>query len=153
MTNSPDVGIFSKQLRQLGITVLWVGSPSIISVTALNLAGDALYGTYAIADFTTDANDVTKAFTKKYKDKYSINPDTFASWAYDALHVLAQAIRAAGNTDPEAIRKAILAIKGYQGVEGNYQFDENGDGLHGYNVVKNDAGKIVFMKHVEFPSQ
>ena len=57
-----------------------------------------------------------------------INPDTFASWAYDALHVLAQAIRAAGNTDPEAIRKAILAIKGYQGVEGTYQFDENGDG-------------------------
>jgi branched-chain amino acid transport system substrate-binding protein len=155
MTNSPDVGIFSKQLRQLGVSVPWVGSPSIISVTALNLAGDALYGTYAIADFTTDANDVTKAFTRKYKDRYGINPDTFASWAYDALQVLAQAIRAAGtgNTDPEAIRKAILAIKGYQGVEGNYQFDENGDGLHGYNVVRNDAGKIVFMKHVEFPPQ
>src|SRR4029079_2764963 len=54
MTNSPDVGIFSKQLRQLGVSIPWVGSPSIISVTALNLAGEALYGTYAIADFTTD---------------------------------------------------------------------------------------------------
>jgi len=153
MTNSPDVGIFSKQLRQLGVSIPWVGSPSIISVTALNLAGEALYGTYAIADFTTDANDVTKAFTKKYKDKYGINPDTFASWAYDSLHVLSMAIKSAGSTDPEAIRKAMLAFKGYQGVEGNYQFDENGDGLHGYNVVKNDGGKIVFMKHVEFPPQ
>jgi branched-chain amino acid transport system substrate-binding protein len=151
MTNSPDVGIFAKQLRQLGVSVPWVGSPSIISVTALNLAGDALNGTYAIADFTTDASDVTKAFTKKYKDKYGINPDTFASWAYDALLVMAMAIRNAGSTEPEAIRKAILGIKGYQGVEGNYAFDENGDGLHGYNVVKNDSGKIVYMKHVEFP--
>jgi len=150
MTNSPDVGIFAKQLRQLGLTLPWVGSPSIISVTALNLAGDALYGTYGIADFTTDANDVTKAFTKKYKDKYGLNPDTFASWAYDSTHLLARAIKAAGGTEPEALRKAILSIKGYQGVEGNYAFDENGDGLHGYNVVKNDGGKIVFMKHVEF---
>jgi branched-chain amino acid transport system substrate-binding protein len=153
MTNTPDVGIFAKQLRQLGVTLPWVGSPSIIAVTALNLAGDALYGTYAIADFTTDANDVTKAFTRKYKDRYGINPDAFASWAYDSLYVLAMAIRSAGNTDPEAIRKAILAIKGYQGVEGNYDFDENGDGLHGYNVVRNYGGRIVFIKHVEFSPQ
>jgi len=72
------------------------------------------------------------------------------SWAYDSTHLLARAIKAAGGTEPEALRKAILSIKGYQGVEGNYAFDENGDGLHGYNVVKNDGGKIVFMKHVEF---
>ena len=82
MTNSPDLGIFAKQLRQLGVMVPWVGSPSIISVTALNLAGDALNETYAIADFTADANDVTKAFTRKYRDKY-------ASWAYDSMSVLA----------------------------------------------------------------
>jgi branched-chain amino acid transport system substrate-binding protein len=151
MTNSPDVGIFAKQLRQLGLSVPWVGSPSIISVTALNLAGDSLHGTYGIADFTTDANDVTKAFTKKYKDKYGINPDTFASWAYDSMHLLARALKAANSTEPEALRKAILGIKGYTGVEGNYAFDENGDGLHGYNVVKNEGGKITFMKHVEFP--
>ncbi len=151
MTNTPDVGIFAKQLRQLGVTLPWVGSPSIIAVTALNLAGDALYGTYAIADFTTDANDVTKAFTRKYKDKYGINPDAFASWAYDSMYILAMGIKNAGSTDPEAIRKAILAIKGYQGLEGNYEFDANGDGLRGYNVVKNDGGKIVFIKHVDFP--
>ena len=150
MTNSPDVGIFAKQLRQLGGTIPWVGSPSIISVTALNLAGEALNGTYAIADFTTDANDLTKAFTKKYRDKYGINPDTFASWAYDAMYVLAVAIRNAGSTDPEAVRRGILAINGFAGVEGHYVFDDNGDGLHGYNVVKNDNGKIVYMKRVDF---
>ncbi|HTT38001.1 MAG TPA: ABC transporter substrate-binding protein [Burkholderiales bacterium] len=150
MTNSPDVGIFAKQLRQLGVTIPWVGSPSIISVTALNLAGDALHGTYAIADFTTDANDLTKGFTRKYRDRYGINPDTFASWAYDALNVLAIAMRNAGSTEPEAVRKAILGIKGYAGVEGRYVFDDNGDGLHGYNVVRNENGKIVYMKHVDF---
>ena len=39
------------------------------------------------------------------------------------------------------IREAILSVKSYQGAEGIYGFDQNGDGLHGYNVVKNDNGK------------
>jgi len=25
--------------------------------------------------------------------------------------------------------------------------------LHGYNIVKNEGGKIVFMKRVDFPAQ
>jgi branched-chain amino acid transport system substrate-binding protein len=80
-----------------------------------------------------------------------MNPDTFASWAYDAMHVLVRSIAKAGTTEPEAVRKAILATKGYEGVEGKYEFDEFGDGLHGYNVVRNEAGKIVFIKRVDFP--
>lgn len=153
MTNEADVGIFSRQLRQLGVDITWVGSPSIIAVTSLKLAGEALYGTYAIADFTTDADDMTRAFTKRYRDKYGVNPDTFASWSYDAMQILAMAIRNANSTEPEAIRKAIFAIKGYKGLEGTYDFDLNGDGLHGYNIVKNESGRIVFIKRVDFPGQ
>jgi branched-chain amino acid transport system substrate-binding protein len=153
MTLESDVGIFARQLRQLGVTIPWVGSPSIIAVTSLKLAGETLHGTYAITDFTTDANDLTRSFMKKYRDKYGVNPDTFASWSYDATQVLALAIRNAGSTEPEAVRAAILAIKGYKGLEGTYEFDQNGDGLHGYNIVKNEGGRIVFMKRVDFPVQ
>ena len=51
---------------------------------------------------------------------------------------------------PTKIREAILATKKFPGAEGEYNFDQNGDGLHGYNIVKNDKGKIVFDKHIEF---
>ena len=151
MTNSPDQGIFARQLRQLGVTVAWIGSPTTISITALQLAGEALHGSYAITDFTVDMNDTTRAFATKYRARYHLTPDTFSAWAYDAMHLLAMAIRNARSTDPEAVRKALLAIKGHEGVEGGYQFDEFGDGLHGYSVVKNEKGKIVFIKRVEFP--
>jgi branched-chain amino acid transport system substrate-binding protein len=107
----------------------------------------------AITDFTTGANDLTRAFVKKYRDKYGINPDTFASWSYDAMQVLALAIRNAGSTEPEAVRAAIPAITGCKGLEGTYEFDQNGDGLHGYNIVKNEGGRIMFMKRVDFPVQ
>ncbi len=150
MTNSPDVGIFAKQLRQLGVNAQWIGSPSLVSVTAMNLAGPALFGIHSVADFTPDASAESRAYTKRYRDTYKLDPDVFSSWAYDAMKVLALAISNAKATTPDAIRKGIVGIKGYKGVEGEYNFDENGDGLRGYNVVKNDAGKIAFIKHIDF---
>lgn len=151
MTVPADQGIFAKQLRQLGVSIQWIGSPTTATVTTRNLAGEALYGSYAVADFNADANDAARAYTKRYFDTYGIYPDNFSSWAYDALHILALAMNNAKSTEPEAVRKAILAIKGYKGLEGTYNFDAGGDGLHGYNVVKNESGKLVFIKRVDFP--
>ena len=150
MTNSTDVGILAKQIRQLGVTASWIGSTSITTDTAITLAGEALYGTYGVSDFTADANAESKSYSAMYRAKYKIEPDVYSGWAYDAINVLAQAITNAKSTNPDEIKKAILALKNFKGVEGNYNFDENGDGLSGYNIVKNENGKIVFNKHIEF---
>ncbi len=150
MTAPQDQALFARQLKQLGVKITWVGSPTTVAVTTRNLGGDALYGTYAVADFNADANDQARAYTKAYTERYNLAPDNFSTWAYDALHILCKAIGSAKSTEPEAVRTAILGIKGYQGVEGQYDFDANGDGLHGYNVVKNDNGKVVFVKRVQF---
>jgi branched-chain amino acid transport system substrate-binding protein len=145
-----DLGIFARQLRQLGVNIPWVGSPSIVNVTALKLAGPALYGTYGVADYAEESSEAAKAFGKAYRDAYKVAPDNQSSWPFDAINVLAMAIKNAGSTDPQKIREAIVAIKKYPGAEGEYNFDKNGDGLHGYNIVKNDKGNIVFDKHIEF---
>jgi branched-chain amino acid transport system substrate-binding protein len=127
-----------------------VGSPSIVNVTALKLAGPSLYGTYGVADYAEDSSDAAKAFAKAYREVMKVAPDNQSSWTFDAVTVLSMAINKAGKTDPEAIRTAILSVKGHQGAEGEYNFDENGDGLHGYNVVKNDKGNIAFEKRIDF---
>src|SRR6202789_1065415 len=43
-----DLGIFARQLRQLGVTIPWVGSPTVVAVSSTKLAGPALYGTYGV---------------------------------------------------------------------------------------------------------
>jgi len=151
-TFETDLGIFARQLRQLGVRAPWIGSPSIINTTALNLAGPSLYGTYGIADYTPDSSPEAKAYAELYQPRFKAAPDNQSTWIYDALHVLAKGINDAKSTEPEAIRKAIVAIKGLKGTEGTYNFDEKGDGLRGYNVVRNESGKIVFDKHIEFTS-
>lgn len=147
-----DLAIFARQLRQLGVRITWVGSASIANTTSLHLAGPALHGTYGVTDFAADANPVSKSFAERYQAAYKAAPDLQSSWVYDALIVLARAIRDAGGTEPEKVRSALLAIRGHVGAEGEYNFDENGDGLHGYNVVKNDAGKVAFVRRVDFPA-
>jgi len=145
-----DLGIFARQLRQLGVNIPWVGSPSIVNITALKLAGPALYNTYGVADYAEDSSEGSKAFGKIYRDAVKVAPDNQSSWTFDAVNVLAQAINKAGSTDPAKIREAILATRKFAGAEGEYNFDQNGDGLHGYNIVKNEKGTITFDKHIEF---
>jgi branched-chain amino acid transport system substrate-binding protein len=145
-----DLGIFARQLRQLGVNIPWVGSPSITNITALKLAGPALYGTFGVADYAEDSSAASKAFGKVYRDAVKVAPDNQSSWPYDAINVLCAAINKAGSTDSGKIREAILATKKFPGAEGEYNFDQNGDGLHGYNIVKNDKGNITFDKHIEF---
>jgi branched-chain amino acid transport system substrate-binding protein len=150
IANSTDVGIFAKQLRQLGVNSTWLGSTSLSTDTAIKLAGDALNGTYSVADYAEASSPEAAAFAKKYLEKYKLISDVYSSWAYDAVKLYALAINNAKSTKPEDIKKALHAIKGYKGVEGTYTFDANGDGLHGYNIIKNENGKIVYVSHIDF---
>ena len=70
-----DLGIFARQLRQLGVRIPWVGSPSIVNTTALNLAQAALYGTYGVADYAVDATPSSKSFGDRYLAAYKALPD------------------------------------------------------------------------------
>ena len=66
------------------------------------------------------------------------------------IAMLAKAITDASNTASDAIRSAILGIRGFEGAEGTNNFDRNCDGLHGYDPVHNDNGIWTFDRHIEF---
>jgi branched-chain amino acid transport system substrate-binding protein len=145
-----DLGIFARQLRQLGVNIPWVGSPSVVAVSSTKLAGPALYGTYGVADYAEESGDAPRAFGKSYRETYKTAPDIQSAWTFDAVTILSAAINKAASSEPAKIREAILSLKKFPGAEGEYNFDQNGDGLHGYNVVRNEKGTIVFDKHIEF---
>ena len=54
------------------------------------------------------------------------------------LHLLRPAIEKAGSTDPKAIAQALREVS-VDGVEGTFQFDAKGEGLHTmqYGTIKN----------------
>ncbi len=71
-TFETDCGLFARQARQLGVRIPWIGSPSITNVSALNLAGPALYGSFGVADYAVDAGPASKAFADKYQRRAQV---------------------------------------------------------------------------------
>jgi branched-chain amino acid transport system substrate-binding protein len=66
-------------------------------------------------------------FYKNYKDKYKIEPESYAAYGYEAARVALAAVAQAGRADRAAIRDAIMATKDFDGVLGRWSFDPNGD--------------------------
>ena len=127
--DATNVDLTFSMLRQLGVNIPWVGSPSVVAVSSTKLAGPALYGTYGVADYAEESSEASKAFGKAYREAYKTAPDNQSAWPYDAVTILSAAINKAGSTDPGKIREALLATKKTPGAEGEYNFDQNGDGV------------------------
>ena len=137
------------QYRQLGSPYKYVGPPLTGMKPFLDLAGQATEGLVGFVDSVPGMNPTNKKFVEAYRNEYNAEPDRQAPWIYDAINILANAIRKAGE-DRNKIREAILATKGYEGFMGIYNFTPEGDGLSGgpFAVIKSGKLQLVKMIHV-----
>jgi branched-chain amino acid transport system substrate-binding protein len=80
---------------------------------------------------------------KLYKDRYKIEPTSYALYSWEAGEVVVEAIKRAAVKDREKIRAAIAATKDFNGLNGKWSFDANGDTtmdvMSGFKVVKADT--------------
>ncbi len=138
--------VIQRQMKQLGSPFKFLGSPSAASRDALNLAKEASEGIWAMVDFVPNVTEENKRFAAAYKKEYNGEDyDNVSVFAYDGLKILTEAIKKAGE-DREKIRQAILATQGYKGVQGNFSFTPNGDGLSEMSVVQIEKGQPKLLK-------
>ena len=142
-----DAGWIQRQYREIGSPFKYIGSPGSQMKNTLDISKEAAEGIIAIADFMPGQSEANKKFAEAYKKEYNEEYDSTSAWVYDALNILAQAIKMAGE-DRAKIREAILAIKGYQGVLGTFSFTPNGDGCHEVSIVQIEQGKPKLLKAV-----
>ncbi len=115
------------QARSLGIRAPFIGgngfnSPKLFEIS--KLAGE---GTFVGSPWAnTNPAAVNQQFVAAYKQKYNADPNQFAAQAYDALNVVAAAlkgIKLSGNleADRQALRDALPAV-GFSGATGAFKF-------------------------------
>jgi branched-chain amino acid transport system substrate-binding protein len=88
---------------------------------------------------------------ENYKKKFGKEPTAYALYSTEAARIAIEGVkRAAAEIDKakditakrEAVRKAIAGIREFEGLNGKWSFDENGDttleNMSGYKVVKAD---------------
>ncbi len=120
-------GPMAKQIKQLGIKSPLLAGDGVCSPEFLKLAGDAAnILTCSMAGEAVDKLAKGSEFVAKYKARFNTEVQLYSPYSYDAVHVIAEAIKRAGSVDRAAIAAAVPATN-YQGVTGNIVFDENGD--------------------------
>ena len=141
-----EVGLIIKQAREMGITQPIVGGDGLSSDKLAALAGNSsnLSNVYYTSHFSTLSKDVdVQAFVKAYKEKYGSNPDTFAALSYDATQLLMKAIEKAGSTDPQAITKALVETKNFDGVTGTFAMGADHTPVKSAVVIEFQNGQEV----------
>ncbi|MBO8159660.1 ABC transporter substrate-binding protein [Thermosyntropha sp.] len=146
-----EVAPLIKQARELGITAPMGGGDGWDSPDMIEVAGKAnLNNTYFTNHYSVqDQNPKVQKFVKAYKEKYNKEPDAFAALAYDAVQLLAQAIKDANSTNPEDIKNALENIKDFEGVTGRMSIDEQHNPVKAGVIIEFKDGKQVMNTRIE----
>jgi branched-chain amino acid transport system substrate-binding protein len=81
-------------------------------------------------------------FRKEFEKEYGYVPGMVASYSFDCLSVLIEAIRKSGNSDREMIQKSLKNIH-FNGITGPIQFDDKGNRIGKFETVKLKNGVPV----------
>jgi len=137
-------GVILAQARKMGLKVPFVGGNGFNSPKVIEIARDAAEGLIVATPWFGERNDPkVKAFVAKYEKAYGKKPDQFAAQAYDAFHIMTNALKAAGTADRAKLRDALAATRNFQGVVGNFSFDAERDVVMTPSVLIVKGGKFA----------
>lgn len=145
-----DVGLIAKQARERGITVPLVGGDGWDSVQLYAIGGSALNGSFFTNHYSPfDTDPKVQKFVNDYKSRYGAVPDALAATAYDAAHIMFDAIKRAKSLAGPDIRDALAATKDFPGVTGKVTFNENRDAVKPIVVIEiKDGGTYTVRERV-----
>ncbi len=75
-------------------------------------------------------------------------PGAFSALGYDAVYVLADAIKRAGTTDGKPLRDALADTRNFAGVTGNTTIDQDRNASKPATIIAITDGKMKFDKTV-----
>ena len=141
-------------LRQGGIQSTLLGSDKWGTGGLLSARSRGIFAGAFFADhFALDDPNLTpeaKQFIQAYTDEYDVPPDALAGMSFDAINIVAQAIKQnGGNLDGEAIRDGIAALQNYRGAMPIMSYDENRYPQKPVLIKKVTEDAVVYHKKME----
>ncbi|UFS70441.1 ABC transporter substrate-binding protein [Geomonas sp. RF6] len=136
-TKTPDVIFFSgyytegalimKEARKQGVRVVMFGGDGLFSPKFIELGGTAVEGSMVALGFSPEhAGPETTRFVNGYRAKYNGElPGLFAAQGYDAILLLADAMKRAKSSDPSVFKNALAQTRNFKGVSGTITIRPN----------------------------
>jgi branched-chain amino acid transport system substrate-binding protein len=133
----PDVIFFSgyytegalimKEARKQGLKASMFGGDGLFSPKFIELGGAATEGSMSALGFSPEqATPETAKFIDAYKKKFGGNdPGLFDAQGYDAVMLLADAMKRANSIDPKVFKNELAKTKNFKGVSGTITIRDN----------------------------
>lgn len=150
----PAQSIIPKNMKQLGMTIPLYQSHGFGNLRYVQAAGEAAEGiifpagALLVAESLPDTHPrkaLLLQYKKDYESEFGESASTFGGHAYDALHLVINAVKEVG-PDRAKIRDFIENTKGFQGTAGTFNFspeDHNGLTKDAFELITVKGGKFV----------
>jgi branched-chain amino acid transport system substrate-binding protein len=123
----PWAGDFLRSAREAGLKTPIFGAFSD-TPEMRKRAGRGLEGAMYFETYNPDSpSPENQLFVRKFRTRFGKNPDTWAAQGYDALHILAKAVKFTGSRNPLDLSYAIRYMDAWEGANGRYKFDGTGE--------------------------
>jgi branched-chain amino acid transport system substrate-binding protein len=144
-------GNIALQARKLGLTCPLIGGDGWDSEQLTAIGKDAIEGSYYSNHSAPDQpNSNIGPFIDKYRKEYGgQTPDALTGLGYDAMMVLADAMKRSKSLSGPDLAKAIAETKDFQGVTGVITIDKNRNAKKPIVIVKIKNGKPSWVANVE----
>lgn len=142
-TNSESAGATAREARQLKLKAVLLGIDGWNNSKLFDLGGAAVDGSYITGAYSAD--DPTQAnrdFTNTFKKSSDRPPNQTAALAYDAVKLLADALKRAGTAEGGKLREAISQTAKFSGLTGSITIDSQGNASRPVTIFKLQDGKI-----------
>lgn len=139
-------GPIARQMRELGMNSPLMAGDGSCSPEFIKIAGDAA-SLMTCSSAGESINKMVKGedFMRRYKEKFGTEVQLYSPYSYDAVYVIADALKRAGKPDRLALVAAMQQTK-LEGLSGHIEFDEHGDLKNGAISVFNvKDGKLNYL--------
>ena len=147
----PEAALLIKQARAMGVKASFIGGDGIGFTPLLEIAGKAAEGLLYTDHFNEAAatSPQVKSYVKAYHEKYGKAPDSMSALAADAYGMILSAMNKCIDDgkqpdDRECINDKLRHTKGYRGITGIINIDENGDAVKSIVINEVKDGKFVY---------
>jgi branched-chain amino acid transport system substrate-binding protein len=122
-------GPLMRQMKELQLDVKVLGADGICSPEMVKLAGDAIGSEQLYCSESGVALESMPGgprFRDRFKSRFGVDVQVYSPYAYDAMMIVAEAMKRANSTEPKAYLPELARIQ-YKGVTGGIEFDGKGD--------------------------
>jgi branched-chain amino acid transport system substrate-binding protein len=145
-----EAALICRQARELDMSIPLFGGDGWEAPELITIGGAAVEGCYYSTHYSPQVDTpAVKAFVARFQARFAgETPDAMAALGYDSAEVMVDAIRRAGSTAGPAIRDALAATKGFQGVTGSTTMDKDRNATKAAVVIMVKDGKFKFVETV-----